>query len=98
MPLHVALELKLIEKGKRAKEFGKAEATVEVVRLTSGDAIISGNINVAMGGFTVLFNLHDKTVGENSVKGIMASADSPIAFNTIDPHLCRTFASPTASV
>jgi len=100
LPLHVALELKLIEK--RAKELGEAEATVEVVRLTSGvavnDAIISGNINVAMGGFTVLFNLHDKTVGENSVKGIMASADSPIAFNTIDPHLCRTFASPTASV
>jgi len=58
LPLHVALELKLIEK--RAKELGEAEATVEVVRLTSGDAIISGNIDVAMGGLTVLLNLHDR--------------------------------------
>ena len=40
-----------------------------------------------MGELTVLLNLNDKTVGENSVKGIMAIADSPIAFNTIDPHL-----------
>ena len=88
-PLHVALELELIEK--RAKELGEAETTIEVVRLTSGvavnDAIISGNIDVAMGGLTVPLNLHDKTRGENSVKGIMGIADSPIAFNTIDPHL-----------
>jgi len=80
-PLHVALELELIEK--RAKELGEAETTIEVVRLTSGvavnDAIISGNIDVAMGGLTVPLNLHDKTRGENSVKGIMAIADSPIA-------------------
>jgi NitT/TauT family transport system substrate-binding protein len=40
-----------------------------------------------MGGRTVLPNLHDKTVDENSVKGIMAIGDSPITFNTVDPHL-----------
>jgi NitT/TauT family transport system substrate-binding protein len=89
LPLHVALELKLIEK--HAKELGEADATVEVVRLTSGtavnDAILSGSIDVAMAGLTVLLNLHDKTVGQNSVKGMMAIADSPIYFNTTDPRI-----------
>ena len=89
LPLHVALELKLIEK--HAKELGEADAAVEVVRLTSGtavnDAILSGSIDVAMAGLTVLLNLHDKTVGQNSVKGMMAIADSPIYFNTTDPRI-----------
>jgi NitT/TauT family transport system substrate-binding protein len=89
LPLHVALELKLIEK--RAKALGETDAVVEVVRLASGtaanDAILSGSIDVAMAGLTVLLNLHDKTVGQNSVKGMMAIADSPIYFNTTDPRI-----------
>jgi NitT/TauT family transport system substrate-binding protein len=89
LPLHIALELRLIEK--HAKELGEADAIVEVVRLTSGtavnDAILSGSIDVAMAGLTVLLNLHDKTVGQNSVKGMMAIADSPIYFNTTDPRI-----------
>ena len=86
LPLHVALELRLIEK--HAKQLGEADASVEVVRLTSGtavnDAILSGSIDVAMAGLTVLLNLHDKTAGQNVVKGMMAIADSPIYFNTTD--------------
>ena len=66
-------------------------STVEVVRLASGaavnDAIISGSIDVAMAGLTVLLNLRDKTVGPNTVKGMMAIADSPIYFNTTDPRI-----------
>jgi NitT/TauT family transport system substrate-binding protein len=89
LPLHVALELKLIEK--HAKALGKTDVVVEVVRLTSGaaanDAIISGSIDVAMAGLTVLLNLHDKSAGQNVVKGIMAIADSPIYFNTNDPRI-----------
>jgi NitT/TauT family transport system substrate-binding protein len=89
LPLHVALELKLIEK--HAQALGEADAVVEVVRLASGtaanDAILSGSIDVAMAGLTVLLNLQDKTVGQNSVKGMMAIADSPIYFNTTDPRI-----------
>ena len=89
LPLHVALELKLIEK--QAKEAGEPDAQVEVVRLASGtavnDAILSGSIDVAMAGLTVLLNLHDKTASPNSIKGMMAIADSPIYFNTIDPRI-----------
>jgi len=89
LPLHVALELKLIEK--HAKAIGEGDVTIEVVRLASGaavnDAIISGSIDVAMAGLTVLLNLRDKTVGSNTVKGMMAIADSPIYFNTTDPRI-----------
>jgi NitT/TauT family transport system substrate-binding protein len=59
--------------------------------MTSGaavnDAILSGSIDVAMAGLTVLLNLHDKTGGQNTIKGMMAIADSPITFNTIDPRI-----------
>jgi NitT/TauT family transport system substrate-binding protein len=89
LPLHVALERKLIEK--HAKALGEEHAAVEVVQLASGaavnDAIISGSIDVAMAGLTVLLNLRDKTIGQNAVKGMMAIADSPIYFNTIDPRI-----------
>jgi NitT/TauT family transport system substrate-binding protein len=89
LPLHAALELKLIEK--HAKAMGEADVAVEVVRLASGaavnDAILSGNIDVAMAGLTVLLNLRDKSVGQNLVKGMMAIADSPIYFNTTDPRI-----------
>ena len=89
LPLHVALDRKLIEK--HAAAMGLAGVNVEVVRLGSGaaanDAIISGNVDVAMAGATVLLNLWDKTVGRNVVKGMMAIADTPIYFNTIDPRI-----------
>ena len=87
LPLHVALELKLIEK--HAQALGEMDAVVEVARLASGtavnDAILSGSIDVAMAGLTVLLNLHDKSAG--SVKGMMAIADSPIYYNTVDPRI-----------
>jgi NitT/TauT family transport system substrate-binding protein len=89
LPLHVALELKLIEK--HAKAIGEGDVTIEVVRLASGaavnDAIISGGIDVAMAGLTVLLNLRDKTAGQNTVKGMMAIADSPIYFNTTEARI-----------
>lgn len=89
LPLRVALERKLIEK--HAKALGAGDVKVTVVRLASGaavnDAIISGSIDVAMAGLTVLLNLHDKTVGRNPVKGMMAIADTPIYFNSIEPRL-----------
>ena len=89
MPLRVAIDRKLIEQ--EAAKLGVPNARVEVVQLGSGaavnDAIISGGVDVAMAGTTVLLTLWDKTVGRNAVKGMMAIADSPIYFNTIDPRI-----------
>jgi len=89
MPLRVAIDRKLIEA--EAAKLGVADARVEVVQLGSGaavnDAIISGGVDVAMAGTTVLLTLWDKTVGHDTVKGMMAIADSPIYFNTIDPRI-----------
>ncbi len=89
LPLRVAIDQHLIER--QAAKLGLAEATVEVVQLGSGaavnDAIISGGVDLAMAGASVLLTLWDKTVGRNAVKGMMAIADSPIYYNTIDPRI-----------
>lgn len=89
LPLLVALDGKLIEQ--QAARLGITDAKVEVVRLASGaaanDAIISGSVNLAMAGLTVMLNLRDKTLAHAPVKGMMAIADSPIYFNTTDPRI-----------
>ena len=89
LPLLVALDGKLIEK--HAAQLGIADAKVEAVRLASGaaanDAIISGSVNVAMAGLTVMLNLRDKTAAHAPVKGMMAIADSPIYFNTTESRI-----------
>lgn len=89
LPLLVALDGKLIEK--HAAQLGVPDAKVEVVRLASGaaanDAIISGSVNLAMAGLTVMLNLRDKTAAHVPVKGMMAIADSPIYFNTTDARI-----------
>ena len=89
LPLHVALDRKLIEK--HATRRGVQNPQVEAMRLASGTAvnaaIIAGQVDVAMAGATVLLNLWDRTVGRNTVKGMMAIADTPIYFNAKAPHI-----------
>lgn len=89
LPLHVAIDQKLIEK--QAKALGLDGVKVEVATIASGaavnDALISGSVDIAMAGSTVLLNLWDKTVGRDVIKGVMAIADTPIYFNTIDPRI-----------
>ena len=90
LPLQVAIDRKLFEK--HASAAGVQNPKVEIAKLASGaavnDAIISGSIDVAMAGLTVLINLWDKTTGgANVVKGLMAIADTPIYFNTVDPKI-----------
>lgn len=90
LPLQVAIDRKLFEK--HAQAAGIQNPKVEIAKLASGaavnDAIISGSIDVAMAGLTVLINLWDKTTGgANVVKGLMAIADTPIYFNTVDPKI-----------
>src|SRR5450756_38563 len=74
-----------------AKEFGLGDIKVEVATITSGaaanDALISGSVDISMAGTTVLLNLWDKTLGRDTIKGMMAIADTPIYFNTIDPRI-----------
>lgn len=89
LPLLVAIDSNLIEK--QAAKLGLANVKVEVATIASGaavnDALISGSIDVAMAGSTVLANLWDKTHGRDVIKGMMAIADTPIYFNTIDPRI-----------
>ena len=89
LPLHVAIERKLIEK--HAAASGISDVTLTISNLGSGaainDAIISGSVDVAMAGLTVLINLWDKTTGRNAVKGMMAISDTPIYFNTTDDRI-----------
>jgi len=89
LPLLVAIDGNLIEK--QAAKLGLAGVKVEVATIASGaaanDALISGSIDVATAGSTVLANLWDKTYGRDVIKGMMAIADTPIYFNTIDPRI-----------
>ncbi len=89
LPLDIAIDRKLIEK--HARELGLGDVKVEVATITSGaaanDALISGSVDIAMAGTTVLLNLWDKTLGRDVIKGMMAIADTPIYFNTIDPRI-----------
>ncbi len=89
LPLHVAIENKLIEK--HAAAAGITDVKLTISNLGSGaainDAIISGSVDVAMAGLTVLINLWDKTTGRNAVKGMMAISDTPIYFNTTDERI-----------
>src|SRR5687768_5818138 len=62
LPLHVAVDQKLIEKHARAAGLGDLKITLS--KLGSGaavnDALISDSVDVALGGTTVLMNLWDK--------------------------------------
>ena len=64
---------------------------MNVNKLSSGpaanDALISGNVDIAMGGITVLLTLWDKTQGSMNVRGIATMVDSPIFLMTIDPRI-----------
>src|SRR5689334_24042162 len=63
LPLHVAVEQKLIEKHARAAGLGDIKVTLS--KLGSGaavnDALISGSVDIAMAGTTVLMTVWDKT-------------------------------------
>lgn len=89
LPLRIAIDRKLIET--QAKALGVENVKVEVSSIASGaavnDALISGSVDVAMAGSTVLLNLWDKTYGRDVIKGMMAIADTPIYFNSIDPRI-----------
>src|SRR5689334_929239 len=93
LPLHVAVEHHLVEK--HAAALGHPGLKLSMLQLASGaavnDALLSGAIDVATGGSSVLLTIWDKTRGRQNIRGMMALCDSPILFNSSDPRI-RTIA------
>ena len=89
LPAYIVYEEKLIEK--HAIRLGIPAPKVTTNKLSSGpaanDALLSGNVDIAMGGITVLLTLWDKTQGTMNVRGIAAMVDSPIFLMTVDPRI-----------
>lgn len=89
LPLQVAVEHKLIEK--HAAALGHPGLKLSMLQLASGaavnDALLSGAIDVATGGASVLLTVWDRTRGRQNIRGMMALCDSPILFNTSDPRI-----------
>jgi NitT/TauT family transport system substrate-binding protein len=89
LPLNVMIDHKLIEK--HAAALGHPALKPAILQLSSGAAVneslLSGAIDVASVGATVLLTIWDKTKGRANVRGMMALCDSPILFNTSDPHI-----------
>ena len=89
LPAYIVYEEKLIEK--HADRLGIPAPKVTISKLSSGpaanDALISGNVDIAMGGITVLLTLWDKTQGTMNVRGIATMVDSPIFLMTVDPRI-----------
>ncbi len=89
LPAYIVYEEKLIEK--HAARLGIGSPKVTTNKLSSGpaanDALISGNVDIAMGGITVLLTLWDKTQGTMNVRGIATMCDSPIFLMTVDPRI-----------
>jgi NitT/TauT family transport system substrate-binding protein len=89
LPAYIVYEEKLIEK--HAAHLGIPAPKVTISKLSSGpaanDALISGSVDIAMGGITVLLTLWDKTQGTMNVRGIATMCDSPIFLMTVDPRI-----------
>lgn len=89
LPAYIVYEEKLIEK--HAARLGIPAPKVTTNKLSSGpaanDALISGNVDIAMGGITVLLTLWEKTQGTMNVRGIATMCDSPIFLMTVDPRI-----------
>jgi NitT/TauT family transport system substrate-binding protein len=89
LPAYIVYEEKLIEK--HAAHLGIPAPKVTISKLSSGpaanDALISDNVDIAMGGITVLLTLWDKTQGTMNVRGIATMVDSPIFLMTVDPRI-----------
>jgi NitT/TauT family transport system substrate-binding protein len=93
LPVHVAVQEKLIEKHLAAA--GLKDTKVTLLQATSGaaanDYLLSGSADFAMGGSTVMMTMWDKTKGNANVRAMMALCDSPMYLTTIDPKI-RTIA------
>ena len=90
LPIHVAIEHRLIEA--RAKAAGLGKVKVRIERLGGGvavnQAILSGRSDIGAGGVTILLSLWARTRGGDSeTRGMMALAAMPLKFVTNDPRV-----------
>ncbi len=89
LPSYVTVDRHLIEK--HAAAAGLGEIKVTLTRLSSGpagsDMMLSGNADIAMGGWGPAFTLWDKTKGSLKVRGIMPLTASPVFLISVDPRI-----------
>jgi NitT/TauT family transport system substrate-binding protein len=89
LPSYVTVDRHLIEKYATAAGLGDIKVTL--TQLSSGpagaDMMLSGNADIAMGGFGPAFTLWDKTKGSLKVRGIMPLTASPVFLISVDPRI-----------
>ncbi len=87
MPVLLLEHDKVIEK--RAKQAGLGDLKVTWVKGGTGnnaaDALLSGAVDVAATGNTVMITLWDKTYGSLGIKGVSAMSHTPFQLNTRNP-------------
>src|SRR6195952_2299241 len=89
LPTYTAVDRGLIEK--HAKAAGLGDVKVSIRHMASGpassDLLLSGDADLAMGGFGPAFVLWDKTRGTGKVRIVTPQSGSPIWLLTNDPHI-----------
>ncbi len=89
LPIHIVKEQRLIEK--HAVRLGLPNTRATFLQVGTGsaatDMLLSGNLDMELGGVTILVNLWDKTRGRQGVRGIMGLCDTPFQYITVDPRL-----------
>ena len=89
LPSYVVVDRHMIED--RAAAAGLGPIKVTLTRLASGpagsDMILSGDADLAMGGFGPALTLWDKTRGAQKVKGMMPLCSSPMLVVSTDPRI-----------
>jgi NitT/TauT family transport system substrate-binding protein len=89
LPSYVAVDQHLIEQ--HAKAAGLGDISVTLAHMASGpaasDMLLSGNADLAMGGFGPAFTIWDKTHGTRQVRGVMPLSSSPVFLISVDPRI-----------
>ena len=89
LPMHVVIDLKLIESC--AKNTGLGDVKVTMHRFSGGaavnQALLSGNVDFAAGGVGPLLNIWDKTKGRINVKAMTQLSAMPLKLNTNDDRI-----------
>lgn len=89
LPMHVVIDLKLIESC--ARNAGLGDVKVGMYRFSGGaavnQALLSGNVDLAAGGVGPLISIWDKTKGRINVKAMSQLAAMPLKLNTNDDRV-----------
>lgn len=89
LPIHIVRSQHLIEKHLAALGLPATKVTFAQVGTGSAatDMLLSGNLDMELGGSSILVNLWDKTKGRQGVRGVLALCDTPFYYITVDPRL-----------